>query len=45
MTSRKNRFILAAALGLACSTALAEDSLRPDIGRHLQQAADLAQKG
>jgi hypothetical protein len=36
--------LLAAALGMAAA-AHAEDSLRPEIGRHLQQAAELAQKG
>ncbi len=37
--------VLVAGVCLASAAALADDSLRPDIGKHLQQAADLAQKG
>lgn len=45
MTLSKQSTLLALGLGLAFASVCAEDSLRPEIGRHLQQAADLAQKG
>ena len=45
LPARLRQTLLLAAVCLFSAGALAEDSLRPEIGKHLQQAADMAQKG
>jgi hypothetical protein len=43
--ARLRSLVLATGIALCLGTAFAEDSLRPEIGKHLQSAAELAQKG